>query len=173
MGVDATLKVSLRVNETGAPTAGATTFSDTMEAGLTFASGTGAGQIDLVYVTEQTLAAGANLDLDLAGVLTKMLGGTLTAAELVGILIINAPSSGVPGTAVLTLGGGTNPVVGYMGGTTPTLGPIRPGGVRLLAETDAAGLCGVTAATADILRIAASGSGSATFQLALLARTVA
>jgi hypothetical protein len=159
--------------ETGTPDPGAAQFSGVLEHILEFTTGTAAFQADLIYVKERTVLSGANDDIDLSGVLVRPLGGTLTAVEIVGIFIINAPSyGGVANTTNLTMGAGTNPVVGYLGGTAPTIGPIRPNGMRMLLETDVAGLCPVVAATGDILRIANSAGASATYRIAILARSV-
>lgn len=136
-----------------------------------FTSGTTVDKIDQLYMAEHTIASASNLDLDLAGGLTDVFGATITAAELVGICIINKSKAGVANTTNLTIGAGSNPVVGYLGGTTPTIGPLRPGAILLLMSPDAAGLCSITASTGDILRIANSSGASATIQVALLLRS--
>lgn len=144
-----------------------------MRAVLNTTLGTGANQADRLYMAQRQVASGANDDIDLAGVLTDAFGTVITAAELVALFLINKPISGVDNTTNLTLGGGTNPVVGLLGGTTPTLGPIRPGQFVLMGNAGAAGLCAITAATADILRVANSAGAIANYQIALLMRTVA
>lgn len=87
------------------------------------------------------------------------------------MFIINASRSGVANTTALTIGGGSNPVVGFLGGTTPTIGPIRPGGFVFIACPDAAGIGAVTAGTGDILRIANASGAAAVYQIAILGRT--
>jgi hypothetical protein len=90
----------------------------------------------------------------------------------VALFVINGPrdSAAAPNTTNLTIGGGTNPVVGFMGGTTPTIGPIRPKSFVFLGSSDAAGFGAVTASTGDILRIANSSGAAATYQIAIVAR---
>ncbi len=146
-------------------------FSPTMEAMLQTSFGTGANQADLLFIDERTVTTAANDDLDLAGVLTSAFGATITAAELVAVFVINRPRSGTANTTNLTIGGGSNPVVGFLGGTTPTIGPIRPGGFVMIGCGDAAGIGAVTAGTGDILRIANSAGASATYQIAIIARS--
>lgn len=136
-----------------------------------FTAGTTVDKIDQLYMAEHTIASASNLDLDLAGGITDIFGVTITAAELVGFLIINKSKAGVANTTNLTIGAGSAPIVGYLGGTTPTIGPIRPGGSVMLMSPDAAGLATITATTADIFRIANSSGASATIQVALLLRS--
>ncbi len=173
MALQAKIRTTVDLIETGAPASGAVTFADKLDWYAEFLTGTGALQADLVYAADLSVASGATLDLDLAGVLSKAVGGTITAAELVGIILVNSPESGAANTTTLTLGGGTNPVVGWLGGTTPTVGPIRPGGLFVRIETDAAGMCAITAATADILRITNSAGAINNFRIILLARSAA
>jgi hypothetical protein len=102
---------------------------------------------------------------------SDVFGTTITAAELVGLLVINKQIDGTANTTDLTIGAGSNPFLGFLGGTTPTIGPIKPGGVLCIAAPDAAGIGTVTASTADILRIANSSGAAATYQIAILARS--
>lgn len=137
-----------------------------------FTIGTGASQANLVYVGTRTVASGANDDLDLNGTsLQTLLGANIAATSLVGIMIVNRPASpaAAPNTTSLTLGGGTNPVVGYMGGTTPTI-IIKPNMTVFMECGSAGGICAVTAATGDILRIANASGAANTYQIALLMR---
>ena len=170
MALTSKIRVSLEATQTGPNDFGGI-FTPLVAAAFDLADGTTAGAADILFTDERTVASATNDDLDLSGVLTNAFGQSLIMVEIVAIMIINAPKSGTANTTNLTVGVGTNPVVGYLGGTTPTLGPIRPGGVRLLAESDAAGLCAVTAGTGDILRIANSSGAAATYQIAVLGRS--
>jgi hypothetical protein len=136
-----------------------------------FTDGTTAGKFDLLYVAERTVASATNDDIDLAGVLSDIFGSTITAAELVGLIVINKHKDGTANTTNLTIGGGTNPVVGFLGGTTPTVGPIPPGGIFTLMSPAATGIGAVAAGSADVLRIANSSGASNTYQIAALARS--
>lgn len=170
MALTTKIRVSLEATQTGPNDFGGI-FTPLLSQAFDLGDGTTAGNADILWCDERTVATAANDDIDLNGVLTNAFGQAVAMVEIVAILIINAPKSGAANTTNLTMGVGTNPVVGYLGGTTPTLGPIRPGGVRLLAESDAAGLCAVTPGTGDILRIANSAGASATYQIAVLGRS--
>lgn len=146
-------------------------FRPKVAASLKTTNGTGAGQADILWADQRTVASASNDDLDLAGALSDAFGTTVAAAELVALLIINAPKSGAANTTNLTIGVGTNPITGFLGGTTPTIGPIRPGGFVMLGCGDAAGLGTVTAGSADVLRIANSSGAAATYQIAVVARS--
>jgi len=135
------------------------------------ADGTGANQADLMYVAERTVADGANDDIDLAGSLTDGFGNTITAAEIVAICIINEQQDGTANTTDLTIGGATNAFEGFLGGTSPTIGPIKPGGVFFIGAGDAAGIGAVSGGSTDELRVT-NGSGAAnTYQIGILARS--
>ena len=173
MGVSSSVRVSLKFDQTGGSDFGPQRFEGEVARLLQFGSGTTANNANLLFVDERSVAASTSDPLDLAGVLSDAMGTTFAAAEIVAILVINAPisPSNAANTSNLTVGGGTNPVVGYLGGTTPTIGPIRPGGMVLLANPDASGLATVTAGTGDILNIANGSGGTAVYQVAILART--
>lgn len=149
-------------------------WSGAMEKVFSLTNGTTAGKFDLVYMAERTVNASTNDDIDLAGSLTDPLGATITAAELVGIMIVNGPKDPTAAANVsdLTIGnGGVNSFVGFFGAAAHTLGPIKPGGVFFLAASNAAGIGTVTAGTGDILRIANGAGGTAKYQIGILART--
>lgn len=133
--------------------------------------GTTANKADILYAAERTVASATDDDIDLAGVLSDAFGATITAAELVGILVINEGADGVANTTDLTIGGGSNPFVGFLGGTSPTITPIKPGGAFMLFAGDAAGIGTVTAGTGDILRISNSSGASADYQICIIARS--
>lgn len=149
----------------------ADTFSPALSEVVNLTSGTGANQFDLVYADERTVADGANDDIDLAGVLADAFGDTITFAELVGLVVINKQSDGTANTTDLTIGGGSNPFIGFLGGATHTVGPIKPGGVFSIFAGDAAGVGTVTAGTADILRVTNGAGASSTYQIAIFGRS--
>lgn len=171
MGLSAKITAAITAAQTGANDFGGPNFAPEVKAILTLADGTTASRADRLWADERTVASATNDDIDLTGVLLDAFGATLSQAELVAILIINAPKTGAANTTNLTIGGGTNPVVGFLGGTTPTIGPIRPGGFVMLACPDAAGLGVVTAGTGDILRIANSSGAAAKYQIVVIGRS--
>lgn len=147
-------------------------WSGAMEKVFSLTDGTTAGKFDRVYMAERSVAASTNDDIDLSGSLTDPLGTVITAAEIVAIMIVNAPQDPEDAANVsdLTIGAGTNPFIGFLG-ATHTIGPIKPGGVFFLGVSNAAGIGTVTAGTGDILRIANGAGGTANYQIGILART--
>ncbi len=103
--------------------------------------------------------------------LTSAFGSVITAAKLVGVLVINAPRDGAANVSNLTIGAGTNLFLGFVGGTAPTIGLIGPGGFFFIGCPSATGIGAVVAGTGDNLRISNSSGGAATYQLAILARS--
>lgn len=138
-----------------------------LQAALGFSSGVGAGQVDQIFLDTRTIAASANDDLDLAGVLVNPLGATITFARIKGILIKAAPGNT---NNVIVGGGASNPFINWATGTTPAV-VVKPGGFFALFAPDAAGYA-VTAATGDIFRITNSGAGTGvTYDIVLLGAT--
>jgi hypothetical protein len=121
------------------------------------ASGTAAGQADRIFHDTRTLAASANEDLDLAGVLTDALGGALTFVRIKG-LIVSAAAGNT--NNVIVGGAASNQFLSWVGAATHTV-TVRPGATFALfaGAADAVGYA-VTAATGDLLRVANSSSGS-------------
>ncbi len=133
---------------------------------LDLANGTAAGQADRTFHDTRTLAASANEDLDLAGVLVDALGGSLTFARIKG-LIVSAAASNV--NNVIVGGAASNGVVSFVGASTHTI-TLRPGATLALmaGAADATGYA-VTAGTGDLLRIANSAGGSTvTYDIAVI-----
>lgn len=123
---------------------------------FSIADGTGALQASKWYRAKRTLAAGANDDLDLAGVLTSPLtGATISFTAIKGLIIsIYSPD----GTKLVRVGPGSasNPWSGPIKGTTPY---VEVPYVQMFLNPSAAGWP-VTAGTADILRITNPGATS-------------
>lgn len=171
MPLETTIKATLRARQTGTNDFGTPIFTPEIAAFLELANGTGVSQADLIFVDERSVASATNDDIDLAGVLANPLGGTLSFVEIVALIVINAPKSGAANTTNLTIGGGTNPFIGFLGGTTPTIGPIRPRGFVYLGCPADVGIGAVTAGTGDILRIANSSGAAATYQIGIVGRS--
>ena len=173
MTVAAKLSAIFEASQAGTNDFGGPNFAATVQDILTLSMGTGAGQANLLFVDERTIASGANDDLDLNGTaLQTVYGANIAATTLVACLIVNAPRllTAPANTTNLTVGGGTNAINTFMGGTTPTFGPIRPSGFLYFGCDAVGGMGAITAGTADILRIANSAGAAATYQIALLMR---
>ena len=169
MTLTATFTASLKADQNG-PNTFADEFSPSLSKLQRLADGTGANQADLIYAAERSVATASNDDLDLSGTLTDAFGATITMAEMVGIIVINQAKDGTANTTDLTIGGATNPFIGFLG-ATDTIGPIKPGGSFMLFAGDADGIGTVTAGTGDILRIANSSGATAAYQIAILGRS--
>jgi hypothetical protein len=170
MALATSLRAAISAVQTGTNDYGGV-FTPSLNYVVDLVDGVAAGAADQLFCDERTVASASNDDLDLAGVLQSAFGQTLTMVKIVAIMIINAPRSGAANTTNLTVGAGTNPFLGFLGGTTPTVGPLRPGATFYLACDNLAGLGSVTAGTADILRIANSSGAAATYQIAIVARS--
>lgn len=169
MAIAATLTVRLSATQTG-PNDFTDKFTPLIEKIQKITDGTTTNKADILFCDERSISTGANDDIDLAGSLTDAFGVTITAAEIVAILVINAPISGSANSTDLTIGAGANPFIGFLG-ATDTIGPIKPGGFFMLGAGHASGIGAVTAGTGDILRIANSSGATVTYQIAILART--
>ena len=167
MPLSATVSVGIDFNQSGSADFGPQRFEGKVSTLLPFANGTGVGQADILFADERTVASGANDDLDLAGVLSNAFGQTITAAEVVAVLVINKPllASDAANTTNLTLGGASQAVPNIASG------PIGPGGCVLLADPDAGGLATVTGGSSDHLRVANSSGAAAKYQILILARS--
>ncbi len=143
-------------------------WNATMSLIQSFTDGTTANKADLVYLSERTVSDGANDDIDVAGALSDALGNTITAAEIVAIIVVNKQRDGTANTTDLTIGGdGSTGLVGF----TSAVAAIGPGGAFLVMTPDAGGQTAVTASTADILRVTNGSGATHTYQIAILARS--
>lgn len=163
---------NFNVSDVGTSEFGGPQFSAAMAAALSLVNGTLAGQADLLYAKQRTVASATNDDIDLNGSLIGGLGVAVNFVKLVGLIVINAPlGNAAANTTNLTIGAGTNPFLGFLGGTAPTIGPIRPGGFIMLGCPDLAGIGTVTPTSADILRIANSSGAANTYQIGIIGRS--
>lgn len=115
-----------------------------------FAQGTGANNANKFYADEITVAGGASVDLDLAGVLVDVFSTatTFTKIRLIYIEVVNSDAS--TGEAI-TIGGSTSAFSSFLGDVTDKI-KIRNGGCFQLSCSDATAYA-VTASTGDILKI--------------------
>jgi hypothetical protein len=123
---------------------------------VALSNGTGAGNADRIFHDQRTLAASANEDLDLAGVLLDSFGAAITFARIKGLYIAAAAAN----VNNVVVGAAASNAWATLLGATHTL-TLRPGAGILLAagQADATGYA-VTAGTGDLLRVANSGAGS-------------
>ena len=163
MTLTATLDVNLSALLASALDLGSAQFPLEADKRIRFASGTSAGQADMLWSDTRTVAASGTDALDLAGSLTGPLGGSLTFARIKGLLVraaagnthncrVNRPASnGVP--LFLAASDGID---------------VQPGGLLLWVAPTAAGVV-VTAGTGDLINIDNSGAGtSVTYDVVLI-----
>lgn len=167
MGLNsAELLVKFSANVSGSNDLGNPIFAPELKALMQFSGGTVADTADIVFTDTRTVGSASNDDIDLAGVLTNAFGATITAVEIVGIIVKPARAN----TTVLTIGGGTNPWITMFLATGDGI-KVFPGGVFVNFAPDASGLGTVTAGTGDILRIANAAGAAATYDIVILARS--
>lgn len=123
------------------------------------------GKADLLFSDTRTLAASATENLDLAGVLVNAFGATITAAEIVAIFV-KAKATNANSVIV---GNVANGFVGPLGATGTYA--IKPGEYFLAVSASG---WPVTAATADLLKLAnGAGGTSVDYDIVIIGRASA
>lgn len=124
----------------------------------TLSSGTGTDEVNRLYVAEVEVSGAGSVTLDLAGSLTDVFGQTITLAKLKYLLIANMAADGTANAAdeVITVGNATNPVPVFGTGSHVVVLPVN----ALLSLYLPAGAT-VTGGSADELKLANAGAGSA------------
>jgi hypothetical protein len=143
--------------------------------GLTIATGTGAGQADLLFADTRTIAISGTDDLDLTGGgLLTPLGDAFNAARIKGLVVVAEShlSTDTVNTNDVVIGGAAaTQWVGPFGAATHTI-RLQPGMVFCIFATGATAWP-VGAGASDLLRIANSGAGtSVIYQIAILGSSV-
>ncbi|NUP24011.1 MAG: hypothetical protein HOZ81_49750 [Streptomyces sp.] len=121
---------------------------------LSLAQGTGAGQADMIFSDQFTIAASATQALDLAGSLAGPLGGTLTFARIKMILVFAASGNTNNVNLVMPASNGTPLFLAAGDGIA-----VKPGGAFIWFDPSAAGVA-VTAGTGDLLNLVNSAAGT-------------
>jgi len=120
-----------------------------------FGNGSGANQAEQMFTDRRTLAASASENLDLAGVLTNAFGTNLAFDTIKALVICAAKEN----TNDVVIGGhATAACASLFGDATDTV-RVKPGGMVAFVAPDASGY-GVTAGTADILKVENGGAGT-------------
>ena len=121
---------------------------------VAFAQGAGAGQADMMWSDQRTIAASGSDALDLAGSLSGPFGGTLTFARIKMVLVV-AATGNTNNVNVTTPGSNGTPLFLAAGDGIA----VKPGGFFWWHDPSAAGVA-VTAGTGDLLTIVNSGAGT-------------
>lgn len=168
-GVTANLAVSLVARLTGAAVGGdVPQYTAKVDQALAFEPGTDAvNKADLLYRATRTLAASANEDLDLAGVLQSALGAVVAAAEVVAIII--EADDGNTNDVRYGPAASAGALLGFADATDRRA--VAPGDFDVLTCRRG---WPVTATTADKLNVANAAAGTpVTYTITVIGRTVA
>lgn len=125
-----------------------------------FADGTGADQANKAWSDSRTLADGASETLDLYGGLTDAFGATINFTKIKLLLIASRAAN----TTILSVGAAAAPLANLLGDAASDLLKIHPGGVHLTLAPQATAI-GVTATSADGLKIANAAGAAATYDI--------
>lgn len=156
MALKTKMRFEVEAEQTGASGVSQLESHSVIQHMIQLLDGTAAGQANKIHSAALNIAASGNLDVDLAGVLTDVFGGSLTFARLKAI-IVRAVAGNV--NNIVVGNAAANPFIGPFGLGTHTV-QVRPNGLLVLMCQDAVGWP-VVAATGDLLRLANSGAGSA------------
>lgn len=166
MALTSRVSVDLAAVLTGTADFGAPSSRVNFAQQLDLASGTGAGKADKIWTDRRTIAASGSEELDLAGSLTDVFGGTITLATVKALYV----KASAANTNSVVLGAASENAWDTLLGDAGTV-TLTPGAVFLVAAT-AANPWGVTASTADLLKVANSSSGSSvTYDIAIVGAT--
>jgi hypothetical protein len=120
------------------------------------ATGTAAGQADVMFTDTRTITASSSEDLDLVGSLTDALGTTFSPARVKALIVKAAAAN----TNNVVVGGASATQWAALLGTTGTV-VVRPGAffAAVAGVADATGyVC--AAGSTDLLKVANSSSGT-------------
>jgi hypothetical protein len=118
-------------------------------------TGVAAGQADTVWHDTRTIAPSGTDDLDLAGVLAGLLGGTATFVKVKGLIV--AAAAGNTNNCVVGAAA-ANPWVGILGAVHTA--QVRPGGVLAVFAGALDTGYPVVAGTGDVLRVTNGAAGT-------------
>lgn len=164
MALTTTVSLSVVGLQTAAADLAQTVSTHSAAFGANWPSGTASGQADLIFSDTRTIAISGTDDLDLAGVLVGTIGTAITFARVK--LIVVTADAGNTNNVVIGAAAATQ-FVGPFGAATHTLA-VQPGNFAAFSAQGATAWP-VTAATADLLRIANSGAGSTvTYSIAIV-----
>lgn len=129
----------------------------------TLSNGVAANQADFYWSDERTVTTGATDSLDMAGVLTSLLGGTVTFARIKGIRLRNSNAAGTANTTALQLARPAANGVPIFDAASDAI-TIGADGEILLSNPTAAGWA-VTAGTADLISVINAAGASNTYRI--------
>lgn len=129
---------------------------------ISWATGTGANQADMLFHDQRTLASTIAEDIDLAGALTGPLGNTLTFARVKAIVIFAATAN----TTSLTVSRNATTGAPFLSADGDAF-VLTPGGLFVLTNPSATAIA-VTATTDDTINIANGSGANATYDIIVI-----
>lgn len=166
MAVIANISAAVSGTQSSVLDLGTASFPFSASASTAFAtSGTGAGQVDLVFTDTRTLSASGTEDLDLAGSLTGAFGSTLTFARIKAVYVSAAAANTNNVQVTRPASNGVPWLMAAGDGIA-----LRPGAFVLWGSgsADATGVA-VTAGTGDLITFTNSaGTTSVTYTVVIL-----
>ena len=155
-----TLAVSLALaiagNYSNALDVGQVNYPLAYQPNIVFTDGAGANQANKIWTDTRTIAASGTDDLDLNGTaLTDAFGVAMAFTKIKGIIVV---ADATNTNDVVVGGAASNGFISPFGSATDKV-KVQAGGMLVLVTPSAAGYA-VTAATADLLRIANGGAGT-------------
>jgi hypothetical protein len=164
--------ISLSANNQGANAfSGGPFWSGLISLAQSIPTGNAAGQNDLAYFASRTVASATADPINLFTGLVDALGVSMVFVHVTAVLLYNNPPGASVNTTALTLGGGSNPFLGFLGGTTPTIGPIQPGGFVFLNSNSSAALGTISSGTNGTLTVTNATGASNTYQIGVIGRS--
>lgn len=167
MPLATTMQLSISPVLTGSASefSGTPRFAPSVNESLSWETGTGANQADLMWAdAARSINAASNDDLDLTGGLTDALGNTVTMLRIKQIYIKNNETTA--GRVLRVGAAGTNPISTLFGATADYI-IIPPTGWLWLATGDATAWA-LTGGSADVLRVANPGASAVTYDIIVI-----
>ena len=166
-GVSGTVFQSINFKQTGVSEIGTPCLPVSARNTATFSEGTAAtDQLDVLFQSKRTLLAGANEDLDLAGVLEDSFGDIVNMAQLCVIYVASdATNTGDIEVSASAASGLSGPFLAGGDGVS-----VAPGEVHM--STSPAGWAVADGAT-DLLNVSNPGAADAIYNIVLVGRSVA
>ena len=137
-GVNITIKAQVVGDYTEAEGVANADAHINVDQALSFMTGAGVNQADTLVTQQVALGPSGTETLDLASGLTDALNNAAAFARVKAILLINTTPASAVGAGIILAGGASDPFVGPLGGTGPTVTANPGGGIVLLAAPDAA-----------------------------------
>lgn len=135
------------------------------KASFDFADGNSDNQANFVYsAAAESLGSAASKTYDLNASLTDAFGNSITATKLKALLIL---PNGANANDLQIGAAASHPIASIVGDAASDLIIAKPGGMILMVAPKAAGYA-IVAATSDVLQITNAGSGTVTYDIAML-----